>query len=208
MLISHKHKFVFAHVPKTGGDSITEALREFADVDKSWGRPKHWSARRIRDAHFLGTEFEWGQHLSFGVIRNPWEQVHSDYWFCRNSRVPGPKLGSWRDKVIRCKEICFAEFVVDICGAHGRSGPGLFSHYLADRSGNQMVSHIMRFERLEEEFAGLCQSIGLPGLDLPRKNVTPRRPDYRDEYDDRSRYLVGRRFADDVGRFGYTFGGK
>lgn len=203
MLISRKHNFAFVHVPKTGGDSVSAALAPFADINGSQGRSKHWPARRVRKEYFEGRT--WGDCVSFGTVRNPWEQVHSDYWFCRQSPVPSESLGSWRDKVVRCKEIGFAEFVVDICGEHGRSGRGLFGHYLADRCGNQMVSHILRHEQLANEWPRLCQRIGIPEVELPRKNVTRGRPDYREGYDDKSQFLVGRKFAVDIERFGYSF---
>jgi len=208
MLIGQRKRFVFVHVPKTGGDSISEALRPHAEIDESAGRAKHWSARHIRDRMFGGKSNRWGDFLSFGVVRNPWEQVHSDYHFCRSHEAPAGEVGGWREKVIRCKQIDFAQFVVDMCGEHGRNGAGLFGHYLANREGHQMVRRVIRFERLSQEFAGVCLSIRLPEIELPRKNVTPDRPDYRDEYDDRSRFLVGRKFADDIQRFGYTFDGE
>lgn len=209
MLISDQHRFAFIHVPKTGGDAISHALRPYADgVDASQGEDKHWNARRTRDTLF-GEDHgrRWGAYFSFGVIRNPWEQVHSDYHFCRQSDDPGESAGSWRFKVLRSRELSFAEFVVEICGEHGCGGVGLTQHYLCNREGQQMVTRILRHETLQAEWPAVCAAIGLPTLELPRVNVTRNRPDYRDEYDDRSRFLVGRRFADDVERFAYTFGG-
>ena len=32
MLISHKHKWIFIHVPKNGGSTVTSALSEYADL--------------------------------------------------------------------------------------------------------------------------------------------------------------------------------
>jgi hypothetical protein len=206
MLISHEHQFVFVHVPKTGGDSISAALSGLSEVDGSTGRSKHWSARRIRETHFSDSE-AWGDYFSFGVVRNPWEQVHSDYWFCRQSEVPSEAFGSWRDKVKRSKEISFSEFVTDICGMHGMAGPGLFGCYLADRNGRQMVTNVLRHENLAKEWSETCDWLGIPKVQLPRKNVTRDRPDYREDYDERSRFLVGRKFANDIQRFNYTFEG-
>ena len=198
--------FVFVHVPKTGGDSISEALRPYSAIDYSTGRKKHWSARTIRNSFFSeDSNHRWGDYFSFGVVRNPWEQVHSDYHFCRSHPVPAGDVGSWRNKVIRCKQISFAQFVVDVCGQHGRVGSGLFRSYLANRDGQQMVDFVMRHERLDADFSELCRCLKLPSLKLPRVNVTPARQHYRDDYDDRSRFLVGRKFADDIKRFNYTF---
>lgn len=208
MLISDQHKFAFIHTPKCAGDSITQALIPFANVDASRGRAKHWSARRVKAEFFNESRGRrWDEYETLGVIRNPWQQVHSDYWFCRNSAVPGHELGTWRDKVIRAKRITFAQFVVDICGEHGRIGPGLFTHYLADERDEALVKHVVRFEELAERWPAICETIGVGEVELPRVNVTANRPDYREDYDDRSRFLVGRRFANDIQRFGYSFAG-
>ena len=206
MLISDKHRFAFIHTPKCAGDSITAALAPFSNVDASQGRTKHWSARRVTSEFFTEERGRrWDDYETFGVIRNPWQQVHSDYWFCRNSPVPGHELGTWRDKVIRAKRITFAQFVVDICGEHGRSGPGLFAYYLADENGDALVKHVVRFEELAARWPAICNTIRVGEVELPRINVTAQRPDYRDDYDDRSRFLVSRRFADDIQRFEYKF---
>lgn len=206
MLISDAHKFAFIHVPKTGGDSVTAALKSYAECDGSIGRVKHWTARHLKQLFFREEVGRvWSQYHTFGMIRNPWQQVHSDYWFCRNSPIPGVELGSWRDKVIRAKGQTFAQFVVDICGENGTDGRGLFHTYLAGNDGNQLVSDVIRLEDIATEWPKLCGAIGLPGIELPCRNMTPRRPDYRDDYDDRSRFLVGRKFADDIRRFDYSF---
>ena len=210
MLISDSHKFVFVHLPKTGGDSITAALRPYAidgGVGQAVGSPKHWTAQRIRTEYFQRRQDRsWAEYFRFGVVRNPWQQVHSDYWFCRNSSVPGHELGSWRDKVIRSKEVSFSQFVVDICGEHGCAGCGNYQHYLTIDH-RQAVTQILRYESLAEDFRQVCETFGLPTIELPRKNVTPRKTDFREDYDGRSRFLVGRRFADDIERFNYTFEG-
>lgn len=206
MLISDSRKFVFIHTPKTGGDSVTEALGPYAiDNGLDRGNQKHWSARRIRQTYFSSTDRSWSSYFRFGFVRNPWQQVHSDYWFCRQSPIPGPEVGSWRDKVIRCKQITFAEFVIDMCGRHGRAGAGLCAHYLANNDGKQLAS-VYRYEDLPEAWLEICDRIGLSNLELPKINVTAQRPDYRECYDDRSRFLVERRFADDIKRFNYEFG--
>tara|TARA_R110002072_G_scaffold238769_2_gene396378 strand:- start:298515 stop:299144 length:630 start_codon:yes stop_codon:yes gene_type:complete len=206
MLISDSRKFVFVHLMKTGGESITETLMPFASVVYPDGHYKHATARTIRREFFAPENGrEWSDYFSFGVIRNPWEQVHSDYHYCRRCGVPNARYGTWRDKVIRAKSQSFAEFVVDICGPHGTDGPGMFQHYLADEHGEQMVSRVVRMEDLLSEWSGICDALELLFFELPRRNVTASRPDYRAEYDDRSRHLVSVRFADDIQRFGYSF---
>ncbi len=44
MLISHSHKFIFIHVYKVAGTSITKALAQYAENGETYGMPPHASA--------------------------------------------------------------------------------------------------------------------------------------------------------------------
>ena len=80
MLISKEKKFVFIHIPKTAGDSITEALREYCNVVDT-NKYKHLHPRQIRNKYF--GDGTWNQFFKFAFVRNPWDRFHSDYYFCR-----------------------------------------------------------------------------------------------------------------------------
>ena len=64
---------------------------------------------------------------------------------------------------------------------------------------------VMRYERLQADLDGVLTRLGLAPIEIPRRNVTPTKGDYRSYYDDTSREAVGARFALDLDRFGYEF---
>ena len=89
MIVSYKHKFIFVHLGRTGGRSLTESLIPHCDADdiitpvgnhpgqNHHGWHRHESAVSIRDR--LGREF-FEECYVFTVDRNPWDKVLSNYW--------------------------------------------------------------------------------------------------------------------------------
>lgn len=70
---------------------------------------------------------------------------------------------------------------------------------------NDPIDHVVRFERLQEDFDAVMAKLRLPGTTLPRANVTGRDPDYRSYYDAEARRTVESLFALDLQQFGYQF---
>lgn len=95
-MISHGKKFIFIHVPKTGGNSITENIAVdsedtyFDNVlhngvmltevknDLHPNLTKHSSLAEYREAYPEATDY-----LVFGVRRNPWDRAMSHFLFAR-----------------------------------------------------------------------------------------------------------------------------
>ena len=86
MLISDSHKFVFHHVPKTGGSSITAALapycRNYEGVVPPDDTPKwqmafhqpHWMHHPV--SGYVAGDIPEG-YYSFAFVRNPFDAVVS-----------------------------------------------------------------------------------------------------------------------------------
>lgn len=98
MLISHKHKWIFVHVPKNGGSTITSALQEYADVEGAEYHElvlghkfkndkidanffQHDTATVIKEK-FNGQGLDYDSYFKFGVVRNPMDRLVSkwNYW--------------------------------------------------------------------------------------------------------------------------------
>ncbi len=206
MLLSDEKSFVFIHVPKAGGTSVTEALRQFAlprpprwtSLLRPFGLPrdhrrhrfeKHGSLRSVERV-LPGDRFRtW---FKFAFVRNPWDRLVSDYSFVlnrpahrRHARVK--RLGS------------FAAYLE-------REAPRVMSsqvELLRDSTGRVGVDFVGRFERLEADFATVCARIGVAAR-LAHHNRTDHAA-YREFYDERTRDLVRSSWADDVEAFGYEF---
>lgn len=73
-MISHEHKVLFYHIPRTGGSSL-EAMfigRDYAYVDHEY---KHPSFNDFKEKYSK----EWNEYFKFTIVRNPYEWVRSLY---------------------------------------------------------------------------------------------------------------------------------
>ena len=92
MIISHKHKFIYISVPKTGTSSVIDAfMRNFKvqtkNIKKGIFSPlyfdrktvnKHITALELREV--VGDEI-WNSYFKFSFVRNPWDLIVSQYFF-------------------------------------------------------------------------------------------------------------------------------
>ncbi|KKK74934.1 hypothetical protein LCGC14_2878790 [marine sediment metagenome] len=68
MFIDEKNKFIFIHVYKTGGESITVFLG-----GQNYDHPKHIAYNELPNWRH--------DYFSFGFVRNPWDRVVSSYTY-------------------------------------------------------------------------------------------------------------------------------
>ncbi len=227
MIISHRHKFIFIHVPRTAGRSLTIDLESHCGpediITPSGGSPgrncsgwhRHSSAREIRER--LGTKtFE--DYFVFTVERDPWDKTLSTYWSIKGY-TPGEggrtEQVSAADRIWRTVSgypwsfdawVKYRVFRSRIPGFRRPFGK-TFGHYTDDK-GKVIVDAIFRYEYLEEHVGILASKLGLP-LRLRSKEGGGTRPDKRDysrSYSDWSREYISGYYANEIGLMGYAFG--
>lgn len=207
MLISETKKFIFVHVQKTAGTSLTQLL-----APHCLQPPASRLARLASDLHLL----PWRQHhfrihdplrraqsvlpdpvyrdmFKFAFVRNPWSRLVSWYEYIlrseghhRRERVTG--LGG------------FDAFVEHYTGNPRRSQWSM----LVDRDGGLGVDFVGRLETLDADVARLCQQLGLEAGILPHRNKADSRR-WQDYYSPRSVDLVQQRWRKEIEAFGYSF---
>lgn len=167
--------YVFIHVPKCAGASITSALLEsehsvnfssLSGLDKIVKEENTVSAEvvhlalhaRARDIRrFLGTDI-YTRLESFAVVRNPWERLRSLYHFYRTFPPSDPKHEVTRGSL--------SDFVLWSC----ENEPNTMHERLTDRSGKVIVNTILNFESLESDFQKISKMLSLNIGGLPVKN--------------------------------------
>jgi hypothetical protein len=198
-MISVQKRFVFIHIPKTGGNSIQSVLRRysedtvvhrrdhqdgverFAVRNESYGTIKHSPLAAYRKG--LGSK-KFSAFYKFTCVRNPWDRMVSYYF------TPG-RQKAW-DPIAFRSVILEAGSVEDYLRLADEADP--FSN----------VDRILRFENLEQDFRALCSNLDIPPAPLPIYNRSEREH-YSKYYDEALRELVSERFAAEIRRFGYTF---
>ena len=196
-MIRHDHKFIFIHIPKTGGTSIEGIFKE--DVggpfEGSRGvKRKHASARKMKKIH----PAEWDEYFKFAVVRNPFDLLVSRYHWSRDVQC----LSSFNEKKT------FRQFIIAIDRGGFKPKWAVPKSQLSFLSVNKemKMDFIVRFENLQEDFNIVCDKIGIPRKELPHINKSNHKH-YTEYYDDETREIVAKRYAKDIEYFGYEFGG-
>jgi len=223
MLISHEFKFIFIHIPKTAGVSITNALQPFSDQALSKRITRHASFYEIRRL-ILPEQFN--HYIKFCFVRNPWDWFVSLYAYIRS-----PSTGHADRQILKNSKTFhgFVEWVFSD-GIH-RSNPVLGwwcredgkkskdqkrmskrikpvykpqYKYMIDKNEDVKVDYIGRFESLTDSFQELCSQLGLSKIELTYENQSKHK-EYRSYYDDKSCNQIATMYAEDIERFGYKF---
>ena len=215
MIISRGRRYVFVHIPKTGGTALTLALEARAMKDdiligdtakararkgrlkgiKSTGRL--WKHSTLSDIQGLITPEETAHFFTFTLVRNPWDRAVSYYHWLRAQSFAHPAVGF-------AKTHDFAGFLaLPQTQTAFRLWPA--SAYLRDGSGTERASAFIRLEHLEQDIAPLEAHLGFALGPIARVNASTRAADYRGYYTPASADLLADVCAEDIARFGYLF---
>ncbi len=211
MLISHRHRFIFIHVPKNAGLSISAALAPYADNAPMTQMRRFLSLLPLREdprkAFFrhhataawvklkLPAEIFDG-YLKFAVVRNPYDRVISYYHYLTQNTA--------HHRYDQVKGLSFRQYLDYDAERLGKGRTDTQLACVADKSGHILVDRILHFETLKADFADLCSTLDLPAPALPVENAS-KRPKSADPYaDEESRAHVARLYAQDFETFGYS----
>ncbi len=214
MILSRGRRYIFVHIPKTGGTAMAMALeaRAMADDILVGDTPKAqrrkgrlrgvetagrlWKHSTLAEAAGLITEEDLETCLIFTMVRNPWDRLVSYYHWLRAQRFDHPAVGL-------AKARDFSGFLnAEQTARSLRAWP--YGAYLRDGTGRERAALFVRLEHLAEDLVPLQDHLGF-ALDLPRANASDRNPDWRVYYSDADAERVAQFCAEDAARFGYDF---
>lgn len=212
MIVSHRHRYVFVHIPKTGGTSLTLALEQrlgkddivLSDTPKGRNRRRRvrgvttrgrlWKHSTLADIEGLVEPAALSGYLVFTLVRNPWARAVSYHrWLGRQSFDHA--------SVRLARELDFAAFLRHPLTRAQLAVPA--RHYLTPGPGGADAL-CLRLEHLEQDLPGLESRLGFSLGPLPHENRSAP-GDWRAAYDDDGAALVARLAAEDIARFGYRF---
>ncbi len=214
MILSRARRFLFVHIPKTGGTAFSlayeaRAMRDdilIGDTPKARARRgrlrgvktagRLWKHSTLSDVVGLVSEVEIGELMTLTLVRNPWDRVVSYYHWLRHQSFAHPAVGL-------AKTHDFSDFL-----NHPQTMTSLrlwpYGAYLRLPSGAEKASLFIRLEHYAEDARPFEDQLGFR-LPLPRANVSDRGRDWRPYYSVADADLVGGCCGEDIARFGYSF---
>lgn len=214
MIISPERRYIFVHIPKTGGTALAQALESRAarediligDTPKARkrkaraqalpARGRIWKHMRLADLDGALSGEEIADHFCFTMVRNPWDRVVSYYHWLKAQTFDHPAVALSRT-------LDFADFLAHPVQQTAFASDGA-ADYMRDAAGTDRGDLFIRLEHFEADAAPLWHHLGF-SLILPKVNASRRERDYRSYYSADSAERVRALFQQDIERFGYAF---
>ena len=195
-MISHKLKFIFIHIPKTSGNSLSLFLKDFIDnvvIQRSsnMGEKQGISVlcektkKDIKHANINYYKHHYGEKINdyfkFTIIRNPYDRILSFYFWSKGKN----------NQVFNRNE--FINFI---------KKNGSFQHQYIDNT-----FHIIHFENLIKELKNIeCFKEIVDFNNYPTLNSSSNsKRNYKEFFDKELRDLVFNKYKKDFELFGYEY---
>jgi len=218
MLISDQKKFIFVHIYKTGGSSITKLLGPYVDAcyraettrldGSGWQGTWHYRGRQHAKLGELRTDPTWkGRDLTnyriCTVVRNPYTwalSVWNDF-YRSNSDAPG-----WFTTLYPARQF------LDYCRLIKAASIGLNPTIWGSSSQLSFIddteakaAFIARFERLNEDTTSMLKMLDIPPGEMPHDiwNNPNERSNALLFYNEEALSIINETFAADFEAFGY-----
>ncbi|MFD3397735.1 sulfotransferase family 2 domain-containing protein [Alteromonas macleodii] len=216
-IINNTFKFIFIHVPKAAGTSVTNTFSEYTaycDLEiggtgfgeniqpffrNKFGLYKHIPAKELKN--IVGCK-DWVKFFTFSIVRHPADRLLSIFNFLKQWEGTPEDL---REKLIEFQS--FDEFVLSEIWK-SRPGPdNIFfpqSYWLTDKSG-LLVDYVGKLENLEVSLECIREAIGLrkaSNFKVTKLNQSKGEKDFT-EISDEAKLLINEYYSTDFERFDY-----
>lgn len=203
-IVSNKYKFIFIHIPKTGGTSIAEPA--YGESGEGALIPYLGDSDIVNFGHIRAAGLkermgaQWDQYFKFCFVRNPWDRLISLYhYFIQDREKTDSALGKRIKAAGNFRKFCMNMDNMEL-DAHFDNQ----TSYIADFDGQSIVDFIAKYETMEEDFRSICDRLGLPAIKLPHYRKSSHR-DYRSYYSDEMMLAVESRYKNDIRVLDYKF---
>jgi len=219
MVISHRLKYIFFHVPKTAGTSVknillspqfkADVVGKWDGMDKSklknnplidWNLKQHSNIAQAKEYFEKHTNYNYDEYFKFAFIRNPWDRQVSKYefymqkiYYQKNASPVNAELAK------RFKNLPAKQFLMSIFDKQNR--------FICEGD-SVAVDFVGKFETLYDDMKQIINTI-LPGLpdscwSLPHENSTKHK-DYKEYYDEESKNKIAEACNKDIQLGNYQF---
>ena len=221
-MVSYKNKYMFLHIPKTGGTSIVQCLMNTHGVENVTFLREDWlgvddigsgdcgvighnirnpNYRHLKDSNYKDT-------FIFTFVRNPWERLVSAFFYLLEGGIWSVDADDY-EKHLNKYNKDFRSFVRESLTDDSifNQLPLFFKsqHYwMSNDDGEILVDYIGKLEDVQKDFNVICDKIGIPHQEVSRKRTSTHKH-YTKYYDEETREIVAKRYRDDIKYFGYKF---
>lgn len=209
MIISSGRRYVFVHIPKTGGTALSLALesRAMRDDVLIGDTPKAEARRKRQRDQFPTVKLNKHAKLSaaiqmigdvsdyycFTLVRNPWDRLVSYYQWLGVQKFSHPAVGL-------AQAHSFSEFI-----RAPLITSSLKKNSYASYLNGKCAPNFLKLEYLDRDLVPLWEHLGFNLSPIEVVNKSERRTDYRSYYSDADAAHAENILAADIEGFSYEF---
>ena len=201
-MIINSQKFIFVHIPKTGGTSIEKL---FDDSFYGWDEKhclwkQHCSIHQMQSLYGIDID----NYYKFSIVRNPWDRAVSDYkWW---TRPDSPFFDFLKSTTLEDYLLIRNgyEKINHLNDSSGRADHFYTQYSFIEIGGACAMDCIIKFENLQQDFDHFCDQIGIPQQKLPHTHKTNRKH-YSEYYNQKTIDIVAEKYRKDIEYFDYQF---
>lgn len=200
MIISHKYRFIYFAIPKTGTHAVRRGIRPFLDKD-DWEQVELFESKRfpipafqnVNHGHITAQEIKdhlsqetWKGYFKFSFIRSPLERFVSTcfYRFGKQQifqRNPSAYMKLLFQSKTELKHLLFKSQ----------------SHFIQNEHGISVLDFMGDFSNLQAEFIRLSERFDWHPTPLEKANTSIHQT-YTKYFDEELKVLVGEHYFHDV----------
>jgi len=216
-MLSIQKRFLFIHVPKTGGNSLQNILRHYSEDEIVILAPHQDGIERfeVRNKQYPVTKHSTLAHyqaildrelyqslFKFATIRNPWDMMIS-FYFSPHRGVQAFKRQQFLALIRGTAPL--RHYITEKPQPTGGAPTADATKLTTDsRRLDENIDFLIRFEHLESDFRTVCERLDIPFSPLPQRNRSVH-AHYSTYYDDELREIVGAKFHEEIALGNYTF---
>ena len=207
MIISHKHRFIFIAIPKTGTHALRNALRphlgpgdwEHVDLYHQSRLPIE-AFRNIDHGHIAARDIQphlskgvWKDYFKFAFVRNPWDRYVSWKFF---------KYA--KSAILQQNPRAYLKLELERENPQNQLLGKPQIEFITDSEGEVLIDYVAKWENYEEECRFIFKRIGLPIPQLQVVNQSEHKH-YSHYYDDELKESIEKIYQKDIQMFGSQF---
>jgi hypothetical protein len=201
-MLSKKHRWLYIHIPKTGGNSIQTILYPYSEdrilIRKSGGHVKDEDGAQglgvFNDE--LGLTDNKAKHATLSVYSEKLGERIKELFLFASIRNPYDRVISvtaFGGAIVKSRKLLLTDIRL----------PKKQIDYVT-LNGHVAISHFIRFENMQNDFGEICKRIGIPICKLPHKNSSQRERDYDLYLSPAVKKYLYSLYYDDFHAFGYS----
>lgn len=153
MLVNPRYRFLFVHIPRTGGGAVREYNKTYLS---SWWRKDRIEVGAAHDPLTPEIAAKYQDYTKFAIVRNPWKMIASAYRFDTQG-ISHDKQGK-----LRQRDISVLDWLEEQVADEARVGPFPSQSRYISHQGKLLVDRYCRQEHLAEDISKLLTTLGIP----------------------------------------------